>query len=103
MGDISESEIKEIFNRLNKTDYTLNQTELLYAQYQGEYISTAKRIALKNIDFFELVFGEKSISRMVDLDFILQIMTTIENGIYFSGNKEHFKSIFMMMRERNKK
>lgn len=25
---------------------------------------------------------------MVDLDFILQIMTTIENGIYFSGNKE---------------
>ncbi len=88
LGDISESEIKEIFNRLNKTDYTLNQTELLYAQYQGEYISTAKRIALNNTDFFELVFGEKSISRMVDLDFVLQIMTTIENGIYFSGNKE---------------
>ena len=88
LGDISEPEIKEIFNRLNKTDYTLNQTELLYAQYQGEYITTAKRIALEYIDFFELVFGEKSISRMVDLDFILQIMTTIENGIYFSGNKE---------------
>lgn len=88
LGEISEKEIKEIFNRLNKTDYTLNQTELLYAQYQGEYISTAKQIAYNNIDFFDLIFGEKSISRMVDLDFVLQIMTTIEHGIYFSGNKE---------------
>ena len=86
--NISENEIKEIFNRLNKTDYSLNSTELLYAQYQGEYIFTAKTLALEHADFFERIFGEKSISRMTDLNFILQIMTTLEHGIYFSGDKE---------------
>lgn len=88
LGSISESEIKEIFNRLNKTDYSLNSTELLYAQYQGEYITTAKDLAVNHSDFFEKIFGEKSISRMTDLNFILQIMTTLEHGIYFSGDKE---------------
>lgn len=88
LGNISESEIKEIFNRLNKTDYTLNSTELLYAQYQGAYITTAKNLVIENSDFFDNIFGEKSISRMIDLNFILQIMTTLEHGIYFTGDKE---------------
>lgn len=85
---ISEEEIKEVFNRLNKTDYTLNAIELLYAMYQGDYISIGKKIVSENDRFFDAIIGEKSISRMNDLDFILQIMTTVEHGIYFSGAKE---------------
>lgn len=88
LGSITDDEIKEIFYRLNRTDYNLNQAELLYAQFQGEYISVAKQLVGKFEDFFDILFGEKSISRMNDLDFVLQIMTTIENGIYFSGNSE---------------
>lgn len=88
LGDLNDAEIKEIFNRLNKTDYTLNATELLYAQYQGEFITTGKQIAKEQSDFFDKVFGEKSISRMLDLNFILQIMTTLEHGIYFSSDTE---------------
>ncbi|MDE5562767.1 MAG: DUF262 domain-containing protein [Clostridiales bacterium] len=88
LEQITEPDIKDVFNRLNRTDYTLNAIELLYAQYQGEYISTAKNIVNINENFFDNLLGEKSISRMNDLDFILQIMTTVENGIYFSGSKE---------------
>lgn len=88
LGQIDDSKIKEIFDRLNRTDYTLNKTELLYAQYQGEFISTARKLTEQNTDFFDIILGEKSISRMVDLSFILQIMSTLENKIYFSGESE---------------
>lgn len=88
LEQLSELEIKEIFNRLNRTDYTLNSIELLYAQYQGEFITVGKRIVAECEDFFDIILGEKSISRMTDLDLILQIMATLENGIYFSGSKE---------------
>lgn len=93
LGKISEEEIKSIFDRLNKTDYTLNSTELMYAEYQGEYISLAKRIANEQTSFFEKIIGEKSINRMADISFILQIMTTLENNIYFSGDKEVIKFV----------
>lgn len=88
LGKISEEKIKMIFDRLNKTDYTLNVTELIYAQYQGEYISLARNLAEKFSLFFENIIGEKSINRMVDISFILQLMSTLENKIYFSGDRE---------------
>ncbi len=88
LGAISDEDIKTIFDKLNKTDYTLNSTELIYAQYQGAFISLARKQADKQSSFFEKLLGEKSISRMADIGFILQIMATIENGIYFSGDKE---------------
>lgn len=88
LGKISDEKIKQIFDRLNKTDYTLNTTELIYAQYQGEYISLAREFAKKYSCFFEKIIGEKSISRMADLSFILQIMSTLENKIYFTGDRE---------------
>lgn len=103
LGKISDEKIKEIFDRLNKTDYTLNSTELVYAMYQGEYISIAKKIADENTDFFERIMGEKSISRMADLSFILQIMSTIENGIYFTGDKEVLKFVDMYNEEYERK
>lgn len=95
LGKISEEDIKAIFDRLNKTDYSLNPTELLYAQYQGQYISLARKLAEENGDFFERIIGEKSINRMADIGFILQIMTTLENKINFSGDKEVIKFVDM--------
>ena len=88
LGIISDEEIKNVFNRLNRTDYTLNSVELIYAQYQGEFISVAKRLSSEFTSFFELIMGEKSISRMNDIDFVLQIMSTLENGIYFSSDSK---------------
>jgi len=88
LGKISDENIKNIFDRLNKTDYTLNATELIYAQYQGEYITTARQLASEHAEFFEKTIGEKSINRMVDISFVLQIMSTLENRIYFSGDRE---------------
>ena len=95
LGRITEDEIKNIFNRLNKTDYTLNSTEIIYAMYQGQFITLARELANINSNFFDKVLGEKSINRMVDISFILQIMATIENKIFFSGEKEVIKFVEM--------
>ena len=93
LGKISEEDIKNIFDRLNKTDYTLNSTELMYAQYQGEFMGLARKLAEENLTFFEKAVGEKSVNRMADIGFVLQLMCTLENGIYFSGDKEVLKFV----------
>lgn len=87
LGDITPEQIKEVFKRINSTQYSLNSIELHNAIYDGTYISVAKEI-LKLIDAEKMPFlSESQISRMDDLYFILLIMSTIEEGGYFAGDK----------------
>lgn len=88
LGNASSETIKEVFRRINQTKYSLNQIEIQNAYYDGEFISTAKDI-LDRFNVRELpVFSETDITRMVDLNFILLLMATYEEGGYFSGNKQ---------------
>lgn len=87
LGDISADCIKETFKRINSTQYALNSIELHNAIYDGEFIATAKEI-LEKIDVAKLpFFSDSKISRMDDLLFILLIMSTIQEGGYFVGDK----------------
>jgi hypothetical protein len=88
LGRIDEDLIKEIFSRINSVQYALNAMEINNALYEGEFITTAKRICeSSNLNKLE-VFSESQQARMDDINFILLIMTTIEAGGYFSLNKE---------------
>lgn len=81
-------EVKEIFKRINSISYALNSMEINNALYNGEFIETAKRICkLKSMENIN-IFGDTAVSRMRDIEFVLVIMTTIELGTYFTGNKE---------------
>ena len=88
LGRISLGKIKEIFNRINSVQYALNAMEINNALYEGEFISTAKKIVdtklLGDLD----ILSETEISRMKDLEFVTLLMATIELGGYFTGNKE---------------
>lgn len=88
LGRIPLDKIKEIFNRINSVQYALNAMEINNALYEGEFISTAKKIVdtklLGDLD----VLSETEISRMKDLEFVTLLMATIELGGYFTGNKE---------------
>ncbi len=88
LGNASSETIKEVFRRINQTKYSLNPIEIQNAFYDGEFITTAKEI----LDHFDVnalpVFSETDITRMVDLNFILLLMTTYEEGGYFGGNNQ---------------
>lgn len=86
LKDASMDVIREIFRRINQTKYNLTQIEIQNAIYDGEFISTAKEI-LDSFDNEKIpLFSETEISRMGDLGFIVLLMSTFENGGYFSGN-----------------
>jgi len=88
LGDLKSEIIKEIFRRINLTQYSVNQVEIQNAVYDGEFITVAKEL-LELVDTKNLpTFSEYEITRMGDLYFILLLLSTIEHGGYFNGIKE---------------
>ncbi len=88
LGRIEEGKIIEIFKRINSVQYALNSIEIQNALYEGEFISTAKNI-MKNSKFSDLeIISESEYSRMRDWEYILSIMSTVEEGGYFNSTKE---------------
>ncbi|MEQ9670567.1 DUF262 domain-containing protein [Coleofasciculus sp. G2-EDA-02] len=89
LGRIEDEKIREIFQRINSVQYALNAIEISNSLYEGEFITTAKRILEKDEILQEIdLFSENQSSRMKDLEYILLIMSTIEEGGYFAGDKE---------------
>ncbi|MTJ13685.1 DUF262 domain-containing protein [Anabaena sp. UHCC 0187] len=89
LGRIPEDEIREIFKRINSVQYALNAIEINNSLYEGEFITTAKTIAENNLLFEKLeTFSTGEFSRMKDLEYILIIMSTVEEGGYFASDKE---------------
>ena len=86
--NVTFEEIKEIFKRINSVSYALNSMEINNALYNGEYIETAKDICAMESFKKTNIFGDRAFSRMKDIEFVLVIMTTIELGAYFTGDKE---------------
>lgn len=88
LGDIDGETIREIFKRINKTKFSLEQIEIQNAVYDGQFISLAKDI-LQSIDKDHIpIFSDSELTRMADLHFILLTMSTLENGGYFPFDKE---------------
>lgn len=83
LGRVSQDVVREIFRRINLTKFQLDSVEIHNAVYDGQFISTAKRI----VDTVDLkvfgVFRESEFSRMSDLHFVLTVMATLEAEGYF--------------------
>ena len=86
LKDVESEVIIEVFKRINSTNFTLNAIEINNAIYNGEFISCAKEI-LKIIELQKLkvpIFSESELTRMADLHFILLVLSTLEEGGYFT-------------------
>lgn len=85
---VGSEEIKEIFKRINQTQYALNAFEITHAVYDGEFMSAAKQVC--ELESFKQLptFKDRDISRMGDLGFVLLVMSTVEHGGYFTYDKE---------------
>lgn len=88
LGRVDDKTVREIFRRINLTKFKLDAVEIHNAVYDGAFISTGKLILdTADISVFG-VFRETEFSRMADLHFVLQVMTTLEIGGYFTQDSE---------------
>lgn len=111
LKDLPEKLVKEIFRRINSTEYSLNSNEILNAQYgDGEFAIFCKLLADKNFEykpnetsiaiepskrtfinsFFEKnnIFSNNDVKRMFDSQYIMLISATILEGQYFGRSSK---------------
>ncbi|MGG3738448.1 DUF262 domain-containing protein [Aeribacillus pallidus] len=86
LGAISIDKIKEVFQRINSTSYSLNAMEINNARYDGELKQISLTLSEKN--FFEKynVFSANDIRRMNDIKFCLTIFITILSTYFNRDN-----------------
>jgi Protein of unknown function DUF262 len=87
LGTINEAAIREIFRRINTTDYALKTMEVLNAMFSGAYKQYCE--ALSRHTFFEThhVFPFSARKRMYDVTFCVILVTTILSGYYRRDEK----------------
>jgi len=111
LKDLGQDNIKEVFKRINSTNYSLNSNEVLNAEYGGgEFAIFCKMLADKNYNptinetgivinadvrlfintFFEKygVFSDNDIKRMFDSQYIMLICSTLLEGQYFGRSSK---------------
>lgn len=103
--------IKDIFMRINNTEYSLNAVEKLNAQYgDSEFVVFCKQlidtdfmptsdetdtiieneIRVKFLEFFmnSSVFSENDVKRMNNLQFVMTLISTLIESEYFNRNSK---------------
>lgn len=111
LKDIDITEIKEIFQRINSTEYALNIIERTNAQYgDGEFavfckqvvgldynptindsdIIVGEKIKFELNNFFAIneIFSENDKSRMFDVQYIMLIISTFLEGEYYGRSSK---------------
>lgn len=110
LKDVTPEQVREIFQRINKTDYSLNSAERLHAQWgDSEFICFSKQLIEPDfdpenvlyiilpkerkefVDFFRGeedseggIFSETDLSRMYALQYIMTLVATLESQEYFA-------------------
>lgn len=87
LGIIEDSVIKEVFQRLNSTNYSLNAMEINHAVYSGAFKSLCERLA--DNSFFEKyrLFTSNDIRRMKDSYYVASLLATILLGYFNNDDK----------------
>lgn len=73
LPQLSEPEIRGIFERLNRNNVALNAQEIRHATYWGEFISSMTEISQDDFWVTSGVFTSNDIRRMLDVEFVSEI------------------------------
>jgi hypothetical protein len=82
LGQLKIDEIKEVFQRINSTSYSLNAMEIHNAPYDGEYKALAEELSSNRLFDEHRFFSANEIRRMADVRFALVLMTTMLSGYF---------------------
>lgn len=98
----TDEEIRDLYSRVNKYTVQLNKQELRKADFPGDFISLAERLSENN--FFERsgIFTVKQRRRMLDVEFIEELLTILVKGI--QDKKDYIDDIceeYMVMNNGN--
>lgn len=114
LKNVTKEQIKEIFQRINRTDYALNAAERTNAQWgESEFVCFSKQIIDPGFnledtifvinaesrkiltDFFhgkgdddDPIFSENDMSRMLAYQYIMTLVATLNEGEYFHRNEK---------------
>ncbi len=80
-SDVQKSDIVKVFRRINETDRSLNPQEIRHAEFAGEFIGSAEKLA--NLGFWKKynVFNINNIRRMVDVEFTTALLIYLRAGV----------------------
>ena len=87
LGALSDEEIKNVFQRINSTGYSLNAMEINNSRFDGEFKATAEKIAEDKFFSDHRIFSVNQIRRMDDTRFVLAYLTTVKST-YFNLDRE---------------
>lgn len=93
IGKVDDGLVREIFRRINLTKFKLEDIEIHNAIYDGKFIQAAKELS-EEIELEEFgVFHDSEFTRMADVHFFLQVMSTLERGGYYNLDNELEKCV----------
>lgn len=80
LPEAPDSELREIFKRLNRYNMALNRQELRHATYWGEFITTMETLADHEFWPTSGIFSANDIRRMLDVEFISELTIAVLHG-----------------------
>lgn len=87
LGNIPIEEVKQIFQRINSTNYALNPMEIHNSQFSGEFISVSEKLSEHPFWDDHSTFSANEIRRMLDMRFVMTSIITMMST-YFHRNAE---------------
>lgn len=81
LPEISDIELREIFQRLNRNNVVLNPQELRQATYWGQFIKVMNKLATHELWQKIDVFTATDIKRMKDVEFISELSIAVLHGV----------------------
>lgn len=87
LGLLDEERIREVFKRMNRTSYSLNDMERFNAVYLGEFKKFSELIASDSIFSDYKIFSANDIRRMKDVVYGASLVTTMMSQ-YFHRDDE---------------
>jgi hypothetical protein len=82
LGTVGEAKIKDIFQRINSTDYALKSMEKLNAMYGGVLSQFCEKLSRHEFFILHNVFTDANKKRMYDVTFCVILVVTILAGYF---------------------
>lgn len=87
LGKMEISEIKEIFKKINSTNYSLNAMEVHNARYDGAFKKFCERLSQHKLFSEKKIFSSSDYKRMHDIRFCIGLTITCLSS-YFNRDDE---------------
>ena len=94
LEDSSDAEVRDLFQRLNKYAFVLNEQELRNARFKGDFLKTVEKLGEHPFWGLSGMFSANDIRRMLDLEYIGILLSTLIGGIYH--RKDRLDEFYVM-------